>query len=85
MARLLRSGPQKTRPSAPCAALKRVLNSAPCAAFGRTEPDEEIQDLLKFSEGLNLALHYLSGAINFDPVVNRVEPELAEKFTEYFT
>ena len=36
-------------------------------AFGRTEPDEEIQDLLKFSEGLNLALHYLSGAISFDP------------------
>src|ERR1044071_8123496 len=35
-------------------------------AFGRTEPDEEIQDLLKFSEGLNLALHYLSGAITFD-------------------
>jgi hypothetical protein len=43
-------------------------------AFGRTEPDEEIQDLLKFSEGLNLALHYLSGAINFDPVVNKVDP-----------
>lgn len=42
-------------------------------AFGRTEPDEEIQDLLKFSEGLNLALHYLSGAINFDPVVNKVD------------
>ena len=34
-------------------------------AFGRTEPDEEIQDLLKNSEGLNLALHYLSGAISF--------------------
>src|SRR5678809_119904 len=48
-------------------------------AFGRTEPDEEIQDLLKFSEGLNLALHYLSGAINFDPVVNRVNPLLASK------
>src|SRR5690349_3514240 len=29
------------------------------AAFGRTEPDEEIQDLLKASTGLNLALHYL--------------------------
>jgi hypothetical protein len=43
-------------------------------AFGRTEPDEEIQDLLKFSEGLNLALHYLSGAINFDPVVNKTDP-----------
>ena len=25
--------------------------------FGRTESDEEIQDLLKFSEGLNLGLH----------------------------
>src|SRR5436189_5992781 len=42
-------------------------------AFGRTEPDEEIQDLLKASAGLNLALHYLSGAINFDPVVNKVD------------
>jgi hypothetical protein len=40
-------------------------------AFGRTEPDEEIQDLLKASEGLNLGLHYLSGAISFDPVVNK--------------
>lgn len=48
-------------------------------AFGRTEPDEEIQDLLKFSEGLNLALHYLSGAINFDPVVNKVDPLLASQ------
>ena len=48
-------------------------------AFGRTEPDEEIQDLLKFSEGLNLALHYLSGAINFDPVVNKVDSLLASK------
>jgi hypothetical protein len=48
-------------------------------AFGRTEPDEEIQDLLKFSEGLNLALHYLSGAINFDPVVNKIDPLRASK------
>jgi len=48
-------------------------------AFGRTEPDEEIQDLLKFSEGLNLALHYLSGAINFDPVVNKVDPFMASQ------
>ncbi|RKD18691.1 aminotransferase class I and II [Pelobium manganitolerans] len=41
-------------------------------AFGRTEADEEIQDLLKFSEGLNLALHYLSGAITFDPAVDAI-------------
>ena len=31
-------------------------------AFGQTEGDEEIQDLLKASVGLNLGLHYLSGA-----------------------
>ncbi|MBW4889047.1 aminotransferase class I and II [Mucilaginibacter sp. HMF5004] len=43
-------------------------------AFGRTEPDEEIQDLLKASVGLNLALHYLSGAITFDPITTKVEP-----------
>ena len=48
-------------------------------AFGRTEPDEEIQDLLKFSEGLNLALHYLSGAINYDPGVNEIDALLASK------
>src|SRR5690606_5198244 len=46
-------------------------------AFGRTEPDEEIQDLLKASTGLNLALHYLSGSITFDPVVTRLDPLLA--------
>jgi hypothetical protein len=47
------------------------------AAFGRTEPDEEIQDLLKASVGLNLGLHYLSGAISFDPVVTPVDPYTA--------
>jgi hypothetical protein len=49
------------------------------AAFGRTEPDEEIQDLLKASTGLNLGLHYLSGSITFDPVVNKVDALLASQ------
>jgi hypothetical protein len=49
------------------------------AAFGRSEPDEEIQDLLKASVGLNLGLHYLQGSITFDPVVNRVDALLASK------
>jgi hypothetical protein len=48
-------------------------------AFGRTEPDEEIQDLLKASTGLNLALHYLSGSISFDPAVTNVDPTLASQ------
>ncbi|OQP62471.1 aminotransferase class I and II [Niastella vici] len=48
-------------------------------AFGRTEPDEEIQDLLKASVGQNLALHYLSGAITFDPAVTKVAARLASQ------
>ena len=49
------------------------------SAFGRTEPDEEIQDLLKASTGLNLGLHYLSGATTFDPVVTDVDTMLASQ------
>ncbi len=48
-------------------------------AFGRTEPDEEIQDLLKASVGLNLGLHYLSGSLTFDPAVTTVDPLLASQ------
>lgn len=48
-------------------------------AFGRTEPDEEIQDLLRASTGLNLAIHYLSGAITFDRLVTTVDPLLASR------
>lgn len=48
-------------------------------AFGRTEADEEIQDLLKASSGLNLALHYLSGAIAYDPAAGRADPLLASQ------
>lgn len=49
------------------------------SAFGRTEPDEEIQDLLKASVGLNLALHYLSGAITYDPAVTTIDARLASQ------
>lgn len=47
--------------------------------LSRTEADEEIQDLIKFSGGLNLGLHYLSGAITFDPVVTTLDADLASK------
>lgn len=47
------------------------------SSFGRTEPDEEIQDLLKASVGENLALHYLSGAITYDPAVEKIDPDVA--------
>ena len=48
-------------------------------SFSKTEPDEEIQDLLKFSVGLNLGLHFLSGAITFDPLVTQIDGLLASK------
>jgi hypothetical protein len=34
--------------------------------FGRSEPDPEIQDILRRSHGLNVGLRYLDGAFNFD-------------------
>ncbi|MFV0468212.1 MAG: HipA family kinase [Dysgonomonas sp.] len=48
-------------------------------AFGRTEGDEEIQDLLQSSQGLNMGLHFLSGALTFDPVVTTIDPLTASK------
>lgn len=47
--------------------------------FSKTEPDEEIQDLLTFSVGLNLGLHYLQGSITFDPLVSEADPLEASK------
>lgn len=48
-------------------------------SFGRTEPDEEVQDLLKASRGLNLGMHFLSGALTLDPYLNRIDPLEASK------
>jgi hypothetical protein len=36
--------------------------------FGQSEPDPEIQELLKASRGVNIGMRYLDGAFNFDPV-----------------
>ncbi len=48
-------------------------------AFGITEPDEEVQELLRKSEGLNLGMHFLSGAATFDPAVNKIDPLTASR------
>ena len=37
------------------------------AVLARSEPDPEIQDLLRNSAGLNVALDYLPGALNWEP------------------
>lgn len=45
--------------------------------LARTEPDPEIQSLIRASAGLNLALDYLPGSVTFDPVAEKVDSELA--------
>jgi hypothetical protein len=47
--------------------------------LGRSEPDPEIQDLLKRSAGLNLALDYLPGSLGFDPLVGPPDSSLASR------
>jgi hypothetical protein len=47
--------------------------------LARLEPDPEIQDLIRWSSGLNLALDYLPGALGFDPLVDPPEPSLASR------
>ena len=38
------------------------------------EPDQEVQDLLRQSAGLNLGVDFLPGALDFDPVAFPVDP-----------
>jgi hypothetical protein len=45
--------------------------------LARTEPDPEIQELIKASAGLNLALDYLPGAVMFDPIAQKPPARLA--------
>jgi hypothetical protein len=40
-----------------------IVHTSPL--FGRSEPDPEIQDLLRASEGMNVGVRYLDGAFNF--------------------
>jgi hypothetical protein len=54
--------------------------------LARTEPDPEIQDLIRASadlvrgsRGLNLALDYLPGSIAFDPVAAQPDAQLASR------
>jgi hypothetical protein len=47
--------------------------------LGRTEPDPEIQDLIKASGGLNLALDYLPGSITFDALIEKPDSALASQ------
>ena len=53
-----------------------------------TEPDPEIQDLIRASGGTNLGLDYLPGSIMFDPVAEKPDTDLASRivwFDAYVT
>jgi hypothetical protein len=47
--------------------------------LGRSEPDEEVQDLLQASAGLNLGMDFLPGSFGFDPLAHELDPLLASK------
>lgn len=47
--------------------------------LARTEPDPEIHALIHDSAGLNVALDFLPGSVNFDPVVHRLDVELSSR------
>jgi hypothetical protein len=56
--------------------------------IAKTEPDPEIQDLIRASGGLNLGLDYLPGSVMFDPVADQPDAELASRivwFDAYVT
>ena len=46
-------------------------------ALGASEPDQEVQELLRASPGLNLGMDFLPGALDLDPGAFPVDPGLA--------
>jgi hypothetical protein len=44
-------------------------------ALGASEPDQEVQDLLRRSPGRNLGLDFLPGALDLDPIAFPVDPD----------
>jgi hypothetical protein len=47
------------------------------ADLARTEPDSEIQQLIRASAGLNLGLDHLPAAVTFDPIAEKPDAALA--------
>jgi hypothetical protein len=47
--------------------------------LARTEPDSEIQALIRASAGLNIASDYLPGAVTYDPLVRPPDAGLASR------
>ena len=78
-------GPKALVAEVICAGLARVcglrvpdlVTVALDPALASGEPDQEIQDLLRASAGLNLGVDFLSGAVDFDATAPTVDGGLA--------
>ena len=46
-------------------------------ALGASEPDQEVQELLRASPGTNLGMDFLPGALDLDPKAFPIDPEFA--------
>ena len=56
--------------------------------IAKTEPDPEIQDLIRASGGLNLGMDYLPGSVMYNPVADELDSDLASRivwFDAYVT
>ncbi|MBY0370007.1 aminotransferase class I and II [bacterium] len=49
------------------------------ADLARSEPDREVQSLIRASAGLNIAMDYLPGSVTFDPIAQTADSALASK------
>src|SRR5215510_6103381 len=58
-------------------AVPEIVFAELSADLARTEPDPEIQALIRASGGLNLGLDYLPGSVTFDPLAEPIDAELA--------
>ncbi|MEY9949637.1 HipA family kinase [Kitasatospora sp. GAS1066B] len=47
--------------------------------LARSEPEQQIQEQMRASGGVNVGLAFLSGAFNFDPLCFQVDPEQAAR------
>ena len=52
--------------------------------IAKTEPDPEIQDLIRASGGINLGLDYLPGSVMFDPVADKPDADLASRIVWFY-
>lgn len=53
------------------------------AALGKSEPDQEIRELIAASVGLNVGLEFLPGSVTFDPAAEKPDAALASQVVAF--